>query len=61
MTLPSILVIVVSVLFLVLERVFPGRAAFADRCGFPDGAEQKLGAMLMFKDVYYEGSVEPKR
>ena len=27
---------------------------FADRCGFPKGAEEKLGEMLVFKDVYYE-------
>jgi sterol desaturase/sphingolipid hydroxylase (fatty acid hydroxylase superfamily) len=27
---------------------------FADKCGFPAGAEQKLGAMLAFKDVYRE-------
>jgi sterol desaturase/sphingolipid hydroxylase (fatty acid hydroxylase superfamily) len=27
---------------------------FADRCGFPEGAEKKLGAMLAFKDVYFE-------
>lgn len=26
---------------------------FADRCGFPEGAEKKLGAMLVFKDVYH--------
>jgi sterol desaturase/sphingolipid hydroxylase (fatty acid hydroxylase superfamily) len=25
---------------------------FAPRCGFPDNHERKLGAMLMFKDVY---------
>ncbi len=25
---------------------------FAQRCGFPEGAEEKLGAMLLFKDVY---------
>lgn len=25
---------------------------FVERCGFPDGAEQKLIAMLRFKDVY---------
>jgi len=32
---------------------------FAPRCGFPIGAEHKLGAMLAFKDVYREdaGSV----
>ena len=27
---------------------------FADRCGFLKGAEEKLGDMLVFKDVYYE-------
>ena len=27
---------------------------FAGRCGFPKGAEEKLGDMLVFKDVYYE-------
>jgi len=27
---------------------------FAERCGFPAGAEQKLIPMLAFKDVYYE-------
>lgn len=27
---------------------------FADRCGFPAGAEQKLVQMLAFKDVYQE-------
>ncbi len=25
---------------------------FAPRCGFPEGAEEKLGAMLLFQDVY---------
>ena len=25
---------------------------FVDRCGFPTGAEAKLGEMLVFKDVY---------
>ena len=33
---------------------------FSDRCGFPNGAEQKLGQMLMFKDVYYEDPIQPK-
>jgi hypothetical protein len=28
---------------------------FAERCGFPEGAEQRLGAMLAFVDVYDEG------
>jgi len=27
---------------------------FVERCGFPEGAEQKLGDMLLFKDVYKE-------
>ena len=27
---------------------------FAQRCGFPAGAEGKLGEMLAFRDVYYE-------
>jgi sterol desaturase/sphingolipid hydroxylase (fatty acid hydroxylase superfamily) len=31
---------------------------FVDRCGFPSGAEEKLGDMLAFKDVYFE---EPKK
>jgi sterol desaturase/sphingolipid hydroxylase (fatty acid hydroxylase superfamily) len=30
---------------------------FMERCGFPDGAEQKLGKMLMFSDVYQEDPV----
>ncbi len=34
---------------------------FSDRCGFPAGAEQKLGAMLMFKDVYVEEPAQPDR
>jgi sterol desaturase/sphingolipid hydroxylase (fatty acid hydroxylase superfamily) len=29
---------------------------FAPRCGFPDGAEQKLAAMLAFEDVYHSPS-----
>ena len=27
---------------------------FVERCGFPAGAEHKLGEMLVFRDVYYE-------
>jgi sterol desaturase/sphingolipid hydroxylase (fatty acid hydroxylase superfamily) len=27
---------------------------FSSRCGFPKGAEEKLVAMLAFKDVYHE-------
>jgi sterol desaturase/sphingolipid hydroxylase (fatty acid hydroxylase superfamily) len=29
---------------------------FSNRCGFPTGAEQELGAILAFKDVYREKS-----
>jgi sterol desaturase/sphingolipid hydroxylase (fatty acid hydroxylase superfamily) len=29
---------------------------FTPRCGFADGAEQKLGEMLIFKDVYETSS-----
>lgn len=32
---------------------------FAPRCGFPWGAEQRLVAMLMFKDVYHEAEDTP--
>ena len=28
--------------------------SFTDRCGFPEGAEQRLPEMLVFKDVYEE-------
>lgn len=28
--------------------------SFSERCGFPTGAEQRLGAMLAFQDVYRE-------
>ena len=31
--------------------------SFVPRCGFPPGAEQKLGQMLRFKDVYAEDGV----
>jgi hypothetical protein len=30
---------------------------FAVRCGFPKGAEEQLGAMLAFKDVYRDESL----
>ena len=30
---------------------------FAERCGFPHGAEQKLGRMLCFRDVYCDAAV----
>lgn len=29
---------------------------FVPRCGFPVGAEERLGEMLMFRDVYREGA-----
>src|SRR3984893_3617789 len=31
---------------------------FSNRCGFPRGAEEKLAAMLAFKDVYVEEPVQ---
>jgi sterol desaturase/sphingolipid hydroxylase (fatty acid hydroxylase superfamily) len=31
--------------------------AFAERCGFPNGAERKLVPMLIFKDVYFEDAL----
>jgi sterol desaturase/sphingolipid hydroxylase (fatty acid hydroxylase superfamily) len=37
------------------DRVFgtyKDTTSFTKRCGFPDGAEQQLGKMLIFKDVY---------
>jgi len=30
---------------------------FTDRCGFPSGAEERLGAMLTFKNVYRDEAV----
>ena len=30
---------------------------FVDRCGFPTGAEKRIGAMLLFNDVYREEAV----
>jgi sterol desaturase/sphingolipid hydroxylase (fatty acid hydroxylase superfamily) len=44
------------------DRVFgtyKDTVEFSARCGFPKGAEQKLGAMLGFKDVYYEIPATP--
>jgi sterol desaturase/sphingolipid hydroxylase (fatty acid hydroxylase superfamily) len=31
--------------------------SFTQRCGFPDGAEQRIGEMLLFKDVYENENV----
>ncbi len=31
--------------------------SFTERCGFPDGAEQRIGSMLVFKDVYESDNV----
>lgn len=36
---------------------FKDTTEFADRCGFPEGAEQKLIPMLYFKDVYFEDPI----
>ena len=35
-----------------LFGTYKDATVFVDRCGFPDGAEQKLGQMLLFRDVY---------
>jgi sterol desaturase/sphingolipid hydroxylase (fatty acid hydroxylase superfamily) len=35
-----------------LFGTFRAADGFAERCGFPDGAEQRLGDMLRFRDVY---------
>jgi sterol desaturase/sphingolipid hydroxylase (fatty acid hydroxylase superfamily) len=32
---------------------------FSARCGFPDGAEQELGRMLLFEDVYRHDRTRP--
>jgi len=37
-----------------LFGTYKDTTSFATRCGFPRGAEQRLGAMLLFKDVYRE-------
>ena len=37
------------------DRIFgtyKDATTFTDRCGFPDGAEQRLAEMMVFKDVY---------
>ncbi len=39
----------------VWDRIFgtyKDTCEFSDRCGFPEGAEQRFSEMLMFKDVY---------
>jgi sterol desaturase/sphingolipid hydroxylase (fatty acid hydroxylase superfamily) len=35
-----------------LFGTYKDTTTFVDRCGFPEGAEQRLGDMLRFKDVY---------
>ena len=35
-----------------LFGTFKDTGSFVGRCGFPEGQEQKLGAMLRFKDMY---------
>jgi sterol desaturase/sphingolipid hydroxylase (fatty acid hydroxylase superfamily) len=37
-----------------LFGTYKDATTFAERCGFPQGAEAKLVPMLAFKDVYYE-------
>lgn len=44
----------------VWDRIFgtyKDTVTFTERCGFPEDAEQKIGKMLLFKDVY-QGSQE---
>jgi sterol desaturase/sphingolipid hydroxylase (fatty acid hydroxylase superfamily) len=44
-----------------LFGTFPDTTEFTGRGGFPAGAEQRLGAMVMFRDVYREDCVQPDR
>jgi sterol desaturase/sphingolipid hydroxylase (fatty acid hydroxylase superfamily) len=44
-----------------LFGTYKDTTAFAPRCGFPSGAEEKLGAMLAFQDVYKEPNVNALR
>lgn len=41
-----------------LFGTYKDTTTFVDRCGFPKGAEERLGAMLAFKDVYQEEGVD---
>ncbi len=43
------------------DRIFgtyKDTTTFVDRCGFPNGAEERLRAMLAFKDVYHDEAVQ---
>lgn len=40
-----------------LFGTYKDATAFAERCGFPHGAEQKLGQMLLFRNMDYEPDV----
>jgi len=39
-----------------LFGTYKDATSFTARCGFPDGAEQRLAEMLVFRDVYERGS-----
>ena len=39
-----------------LFGTYKDATAFVERCGFPEGAEARLGEMLAFKDVYAESA-----
>ena len=38
-----------------LFGTYKDRVSFTDRCGFPEGAEQRMFEMLLFRDVYDQG------
>lgn len=40
-----------------LFGTYKDSVSFTERCGFPDGAEQRIGRMLVFKDVYESDNV----
>lgn len=46
----------------VWDRIFGtyrDTVVFTGRCGFPEGAEQRIGAMVVFKDVYRQQVESP--
>ena len=40
-----------------LFGTYKDSVVFTERCGFPDGAEQRIAEMLVFKDVYEQENV----
>jgi sterol desaturase/sphingolipid hydroxylase (fatty acid hydroxylase superfamily) len=41
-----------------LFGTYQDRVSFTERCGFPEGAEQRLGELLAFRDVNEQGAAE---